>query len=62
VKEFLSHSDVEFTERDVALDEEAMAELEQLGVFTTPVVVIDGEVVVGFDRPKLERLLELADE
>jgi glutaredoxin len=62
VKEFLSHSDLEFTERDVALDEEAMAELEQLGVFTTPVVVIDGQVVVGFDRPKLERLLELADE
>jgi hypothetical protein len=27
---------------------------------TTPVTVIDGEVVVGFDRSKLERLLGLA--
>jgi glutaredoxin 3 len=62
VKEFLSQDDVQFTERDVAMDEAAMMELEQLGVFTTPVVVINGEVVVGFDKPKLERLLGLADE
>ena len=25
---------------------------------TTPVTIIDGEVVVGFDRKKLEELLE----
>jgi len=31
-------------------------------VFTTPVTLIDGEVVVGFDRPMLERLLEDDDE
>jgi hypothetical protein len=38
-------------------DPEAMAELEKIGVMTTPVTVIDGEAVVGFDRGKLERLL-----
>ena len=38
-------------------DQEAMAELEKIGVMTTPVTVIDGEVVVGFDRRKLEALL-----
>jgi len=38
-------------------DEEAMAELEKIGVLSTPVTVIDGEVVVGFDRRKLEELL-----
>jgi len=26
---------------------------------TTPVTVIDGEVVVGFDVPKLRKLLQL---
>lgn len=62
MEEFLSQSDVEFIERDVALDDKAMAELEQLGIFTTPVVVIGDEVVIGFDKPRLERLLELADE
>lgn len=29
----------------------------KLGFRATPVTVIDGEVVVGFDRGKLERLL-----
>ncbi len=34
-----------------------MAELEAPGYFTTPVALIDGEAVVGFDRLNLERLL-----
>jgi glutaredoxin len=58
VKEFLSERGIEYTERDVAVDDDAMAELDTLGVWTTPVTVIDGEIVVGFDQPKLERLLE----
>ena len=58
MKEFLSQRGIEFTERDVAEDQSALAELEQLGVFTTPVTVIAGEVVVGFVRLQLERLLE----
>jgi hypothetical protein len=36
-----------------------MAELERLGVATTPVTVIDGEVVIGFDRKRLSALLGL---
>ncbi len=58
MKEFLSERGIEYTERDVALDDDAMAELDALGVWTTPVTVINGEIVVGFDQPKLERLLE----
>jgi glutaredoxin 3 len=57
VKEFLSQSKIEFVDRNIAADEMALAELEKLGYMTTPVTVIDGEVVVGFDRDKLERLL-----
>jgi hypothetical protein len=41
-----------------------MAELERMGTMPTPVAVIDGEagekeVVVGFDRARLERILGL---
>jgi hypothetical protein len=32
-------------------------ELERLGYMTTPIVLIDGETVVGFDRAELEKLL-----
>ena len=57
VKEFLSQKRIEFTERNIAVDDAALAELEKLGLMTTPVTVIDGAVVVGFDRAKLEKLL-----
>jgi glutaredoxin 3 len=57
VEEFLSQRGVSYTTRDVAADEDAMSDLETLGYLTTPVTVIDGEIVVGFDRTKLEALL-----
>ena len=37
-----------------------MAELVKIGVMTTPVTVVDGDVVVGFDRRRLEELLSEA--
>jgi len=60
VKEFLSQNKVEFTDRNIAADEAALNELEKLGYMTTPVTVIDGEVVVGFDAPKLRSLLQIS--
>lgn len=57
VKEYLSQNQIPFTERNVAADETALAELEKLGYMTTPVTLIDGEAVIGFDQKKLEKLL-----
>jgi glutaredoxin 3 len=57
MKEFLSQNKIEYTDRNIAADETALAELEKIGYMTTPVTVVDGEVVVGFDRAKLEKLL-----
>jgi glutaredoxin len=57
VKEFLSQRGIPYVERDVSRDERALGELEALGFMTTPVLKIDGEVVVGFDRKRLEALL-----
>jgi glutaredoxin len=59
VKEFLSQNNIQFADRNIAVDESALAELEKLGYMTTPVTVIDGEVVIGFDAPKLRRLLRI---
>ncbi len=50
-----------FQARNVADDPAAMADLERLGVATTPVTVIGGEVVVGFDRKRLAALLGLSE-
>jgi len=41
----------------VAQDEAALSELEQLGVMTTPVTLIDDEMVIGFDHERLNALL-----
>ena len=57
MKGFLSQKKVEFTERDLTQDPAALAELERMGYLMTPVTVVDGEVVVGFDRVRLEKLL-----
>ena len=56
-KEFLSHRGVVFSERDVTTDPSAVEELEKLKVMTTPVIVVNGEVVIGFNRTRLEKLL-----
>ena len=48
---------VPFIERDIAKDPAAMEELVALGVMTTPVTLIDREVVIGFDQARLEELL-----
>ena len=57
-EEFLRAKGVEYTAKNVADDEKAFAELGRMGTMATPVTVIGGEeVVVGFDRKELERLL-----
>jgi glutaredoxin len=58
-KEFLSRKGVQFTDRNIAQDPEALAELRRLGYMTTPFTVVDGEVIVGFDQEKLSRALGL---
>ena len=60
-EEFLREKGVDFTIRNIADDdEEAIAELERMGTMTTPVTVVGGtDIVVGFDRKKLEQSLGL---
>ena len=57
VKEFLREQNIAFTDRDITSDESALAELEKLGVITTPVTVVDGETVIGYDVNRLRSLL-----
>ena len=52
-KEYLSQKSLAFQERDIAQDPGALADLKKLGYMTTPVIVIDGTVIVGFDSAKI---------
>lgn len=58
-KEFLSHKNITYTERNVAEDESALEELKQLGYMTTPVTVIDRTIIVGFNETELMKALGL---
>lgn len=57
-KAYFKESNVEFTEKDVAMDEAARAEMlnksQQMGV---PVIDIDGTIIVGFDQPRIAAAL-----
>jgi len=50
---------VQFIAKNIREDQQALQELLDLGVRATPVTIIDGEMVLGFDRQKLEQLLGL---
>lgn len=57
-KRFLSERVVKYTEYDVSHDRAAAEEMVRLtGHMGVPVIVVDGQVVIGFDRPRLEYLL-----
>lgn len=58
VKEFLSQRRIPYKEFDVSVDRTAAQEMvNKTGQMGVPVTLVDGEVIVGFDRPKLEQAL-----
>jgi len=59
VKQFLTAKGVPFTNKDIGEDEAAMKDLEKLGATQVPIIVVDGEIILGFDRTKLQKALGL---
>jgi hypothetical protein len=48
---------VQFVEKNVRADQAALKELIGLGFQSTPVTIIDGQSVVGFDQQRISDLL-----
>jgi glutaredoxin-like YruB-family protein len=60
LKEFLKSHNFEFEDIDVSKDEKAAKEMiEKSGQMGVPVVDIDGQIVVGFDKEKIAKLLNI---
>ncbi len=60
LKEYLKSKNIEFQEIDVSKDEKELQEMIKVsGQMGVPVVNIDGEVIVGFDKPKIDNLLKI---
>jgi len=61
VKRYLQAREIPYTEIDVSADYNAAMEMvRKSGQTGVPVVEIDGEIVVGFDRERIDQLLGLA--
>jgi glutaredoxin 3 len=59
-KDFLKKNHVKFEVRNVAEDEDARDELiQKSGQLGVPVLDIDGEIIIGFDKEAITQALSL---
>ena len=59
-KAFFKANKVSFTDIDVSKNKTAAEEMiKKSGQMGVPVTDIDGEIIVGFDKPKLKKALKL---
>lgn len=62
-KEFLKEKGIEFEEIDVSIDETKAKEMvEKSGQMGVPVIEIDGEIIIGFDKEKICQILNIKGE
>jgi len=57
-KEYLDEKGVSYTEKNIQTDKTARKELMSMGHMGVPVLLIDGEEIVGFDKAKIDQLLD----
>lgn len=58
VKQFLKDNNVEFENIDVSTDQKKAEEMVKIsGQMGVPVIDIEGEIIVGFDREAIKRAL-----
>lgn len=56
-KELFKEKGYDYEEKNVSTDAEAKKELISMGYMGVPIIMIDDEVIVGFNKQKLEELL-----
>lgn len=61
VKNYLRSKGIKFVDYDVSKDERKAMEMIRIsGQTGVPVVVINGKVIVGFNKPLIDRMLNLS--
>lgn len=61
VKRFLDDHDVDYESVNVAEDEEALEEMkDKTGQMGVPVTEIGDDIIIGFDKSKIKKLLEIS--
>lgn len=57
-KAFMADNNIAYTEKDVVADVDARKWMLDRGYRGVPVIVVDGEEIIGFDQKKLSELLK----
>lgn len=57
LKDYLKEHNVEYIEYNISRDEEARRNLIKLGYMSVPVILINGNHVLGFDKLRIRQLL-----
>lgn len=59
-KQFFKENNVKYTEKDVTIDQAAQDEMiKRSGQMGVPVIDIDGQLVIGYNRDRLAELLKI---
>lgn len=58
LKQYLRARGVGFVVRDVMVDEEAAELLESRGIRSTPALMVDDEILIGFEPERIDELLD----
>ena len=59
---YLQEHSIEFEKLDVSQNQEALRELqEKTGALSIPVIEIDGEFIIGFDKEKINHKLNISE-
>ena len=58
-KDYLKEHNIDFVEKNITTDTDARNELIAMGHMGVPVIVIDGEEIVGFDQARIDVCLGL---
>jgi glutaredoxin 3 len=60
LKKYLKNNAIDFEEIDVSKDEKQLQKMiKDSGQMGVPVVDIDGEIIVGFNKEKIDNLLKI---
>ena len=60
LKEYLASHNIAFADIDVSKDEKELETMiKDSGQMGVPVVDIDGEIIIGFDKAKIDKILKI---
>lgn len=57
-KEYFKQKNISYEEHNITKDSESRRELMRMGYRSVPIIIIDGEQILGFNKERISSLLE----